>query len=338
MPNWSNEQRIAHALSFIPADDRDMWVKMGMACHSVSDDMDLREVWEEWSQTSARYNQRDAEHVWRSFKPGAVTIATLFATARQHGWQGGSLPGDEPTAEQRREITEKGKAERVARRQAFGDWWKRACGHVTVGTSPYLASKGLTASTMLLTTSDDRQMTIVPFVHASKRQVLLSDDACGVQTIMPNGDKRYVRNSSMSGVYASRLWPVDLRTLRKGLVVCEGFATMIALEQACKRLFKSPPGVICVGGASNLAKTGQILASRMRSLQILVVCDNDQPTKQHMDRDVGVSEWYALQSGLRYVMPSRGGSSYGYDFADYYIDQPRESLRWLKESLNPPKK
>ena len=47
-----------------------------------------REVWAEWSASSAKYDAADQEKNWHSFAPGGgITIRTLFHLAQQHGWQ-----------------------------------------------------------------------------------------------------------------------------------------------------------------------------------------------------------------------------------------------------------
>lgn len=77
---------IRAALSHIGADDRDMWIRMGEA---VKDEIgeDGFHLWDEWSQTGGSYNARDAKAAWKSFKPGHISIGTLFHHARQNGWR-----------------------------------------------------------------------------------------------------------------------------------------------------------------------------------------------------------------------------------------------------------
>ena len=77
---------IRAALNHIGADDRDMWIRMGAA---VKDEMgeDGFHLWDEWSQTGGSYNARDAKAAWKSFKPGHISIGTLFHHARQNGWR-----------------------------------------------------------------------------------------------------------------------------------------------------------------------------------------------------------------------------------------------------------
>ncbi len=80
-------ETIEQALSFIPADDRDIWIKCGMAIKTEMGDAGL-EICDRWSATADSYRARDAAASWRSFKAsGAVRIGTLFHIAKQYGYQ-----------------------------------------------------------------------------------------------------------------------------------------------------------------------------------------------------------------------------------------------------------
>jgi hypothetical protein len=72
------------AFSFIPADDRHLWVRLGMACKTLGSTG--RELWEEWSQTSPLYDAEDAARVWDSLKPTRIGYQAIFAQATRVGW------------------------------------------------------------------------------------------------------------------------------------------------------------------------------------------------------------------------------------------------------------
>lgn len=64
------------------ADDRDDWIRVGMALHSV--DEDLLDVWDEWSRQSPKYRRGECRRQWSSFRRcGGVTIASLVRMAKQ---------------------------------------------------------------------------------------------------------------------------------------------------------------------------------------------------------------------------------------------------------------
>jgi putative DNA primase/helicase len=95
----TNVERIQNALYFIPADERDAWLKMGMAIKSELDDSGF-DLWDDWSQNAPSYKQSDAKDVWRSIKPnGGVTIGTLFHDAKAGGWRDDSAY-QRPSAEE----------------------------------------------------------------------------------------------------------------------------------------------------------------------------------------------------------------------------------------------
>jgi hypothetical protein len=78
---------VREALQYIPNDDREIWRDIGMALNDAYGDAG-REVWDEWSASSAKYNEAGQDKAWRSFTPGGgITIATLFHFAQEHGWQ-----------------------------------------------------------------------------------------------------------------------------------------------------------------------------------------------------------------------------------------------------------
>lgn len=80
-------RQIEAALSFIPAHDRDVWWKIGMAVKSELGEEGFP-LWSEWSQNADTYKQADARAVWKSLKAsGPVTIASLFGLAKDHGYR-----------------------------------------------------------------------------------------------------------------------------------------------------------------------------------------------------------------------------------------------------------
>ena len=67
------------------ADDRESWLKVGMALHSA--DPTLLVEWDRWSTQSAKYRLGECEYVWNRFhEDGGVTLGTLGAWAREDGW------------------------------------------------------------------------------------------------------------------------------------------------------------------------------------------------------------------------------------------------------------
>lgn len=78
-------EEIAKALSFIPADDYDTWIRMGMAIKQALGERGLA-IWEQWSSASLKFDAREIPRKWRSFNRADIKIATLFYTAMDHGY------------------------------------------------------------------------------------------------------------------------------------------------------------------------------------------------------------------------------------------------------------
>lgn len=91
--------RIAAALAFIPAYDRDQWLTVGMALHSESrGSADGLAAWDAWSRQSEKFDARDQRRVWKSFgetRRKAVGIGSLFDLAKSYGW--GATPAGPPS-------------------------------------------------------------------------------------------------------------------------------------------------------------------------------------------------------------------------------------------------
>ena len=81
-------ERARKALCFIPSDDRDTWLAVGMALSGSFGDSG-RSLWDEWSRQSRNYTEAGQVKAWKSFKGGARTVATIFWLRSQYR---GSMP------------------------------------------------------------------------------------------------------------------------------------------------------------------------------------------------------------------------------------------------------
>jgi hypothetical protein len=99
----ADADRIRDALRYINADDREVWRNVGMALKLEFGDAG-HSLWDEWSHSSSKYDERGQNTAWQSFKrEDGVTIATLFHYAKQGGWKDDNYNGyfvDLPKAEQ----------------------------------------------------------------------------------------------------------------------------------------------------------------------------------------------------------------------------------------------
>lgn len=108
-PATFDPDRLRDALRWIPSDNRNDWLKVGMALHleSAGSD-DAFGMWDEWSKGTAagNYDSREQHRAWASFREehgNPVTIGSLFHLAKENGWQGqtsdASLPQEKISIE-----------------------------------------------------------------------------------------------------------------------------------------------------------------------------------------------------------------------------------------------
>lgn len=80
--------RIERALSVVPSGDRETWLTVGQALHhEFGGDEDGFALWDEWSQSSDKYDDDDQRRVWESFGSHVgrpVKIGTLYRVAKKH--------------------------------------------------------------------------------------------------------------------------------------------------------------------------------------------------------------------------------------------------------------
>lgn len=81
-------QELQSALATLAANAYHDWVRVGMSLHSLgNDDIGFR-LWDEWSQTSDKYDAREQGKKWRSFEVRRdLNRETIFWMAQQVGWQ-----------------------------------------------------------------------------------------------------------------------------------------------------------------------------------------------------------------------------------------------------------
>lgn len=87
------------AMEYIPAEDYDEWISVGMAIHyETGGSSDGLNLWEKWSQDSGKYNEsrsNECHYKWQSFreKPNRITGATVLNIAKTHGFDLSSYIG-----------------------------------------------------------------------------------------------------------------------------------------------------------------------------------------------------------------------------------------------------
>ena len=81
-------QDVDSLLTYIPADDRETWISVGMALKSEFGDS-AYPLFDQWSESSEKYDSRTSKHVWQSFTGSGKTMGTLVYLARKNGWSKG---------------------------------------------------------------------------------------------------------------------------------------------------------------------------------------------------------------------------------------------------------
>lgn len=97
----TDPNRVRDALQWIPADERQVWLNVGMALHDWGHS-EGRSIWDEWSRASSKFDAADQERTWNSFESsGGITLGTLFDLAKKGGWR--QAPAEEFEREQGRD-------------------------------------------------------------------------------------------------------------------------------------------------------------------------------------------------------------------------------------------
>lgn len=263
--------RIRAALSFICPDDRDVWVRMGMAVKAElgADGFDL---WDNWSRLSDGYQPAAAKAVWKSFKSGTISAGTLFHAARLAGWQDDAehLQPNPLEIEQRRaRRAALAEAERVEReRRAHmaamraGALWRSASKE---GASPYLTRKRVEAESIKYLPDGS---IVVPMVRYDwPRESAL----VGAQVIAPSGEKRFTPGTAKQGS-ACRLGLVEVGAV---ILLCEGLATGLTIRMALNNRL----AVFVAFDAGNLRPVAEMLRVLYPASPLLVCADDDWQTK-----------------------------------------------------------
>ena len=286
-------EAVREALSFIPSDDRDLWVKIGMALKDEYGD-EAREVWFDWSSSASSYNEQAATSVWKSIKAsGKVTIGSLVYEAKNFGWK--------PTAKHSRKVTpeeyarkqqererrramdeeqQRERAERAARRAAA--IWESA---KPVTDHPYLTRKGVQAHGARMLDVWERDVTdkeTGEIVTVSVLNVLVlpiysgPKNIASLQAIFPAAndvlerDKDYLPGGAKAGGYFT-IGQISRNTLR--VVICEGFATGASIHEA------TGYPVMVAFDAGNLLEVAKALRAKLPDVEIIIAGDNDLWTK-----------------------------------------------------------
>lgn len=276
--------RVRDALHCIPPINRDLWVRCAMAVKSGLGE-DGFYIWNEWSKQDHSYKKQDAKAVWKSVKPfGGVTIATLFAEAKQHGWEGQTptITVDYEAIRRRQEAelrNERLRQQKAAKRA------KDMLGKASMQPHPYFDKKGFFGRSGLVLDG----LLLVPMRDYQSYQIM------GVQTITEDGVKKFLPGMRARGA-------VFQIGRSSETFLCEGYATGLSIQAALSALYQQNCCVIVTFSASNLAHVAGMVRGKR-----LVVADHDES---------GTGEKYAEKTGLPWWMPPSIGDANDYHQAE----------------------
>jgi phage/plasmid primase-like uncharacterized protein len=259
---------VRQALSFIPANDRELWVRMGMAVKSELGE-DGFDIWAEWSEQDESYNKRDARDVWKSISPnGRVTGATLIYGAQQRGFRvpEHERPSADEVAKRKEEARRRAaqEAERTKRKheraaEAAREIWKTA---KPCESHPYLERKGISVPELKVgrwPQSDWEDALLIPAYIVEGGKLRISS----LQAISSGGEKGFLSGGQMSGAFSL----VNSDAPNNMYVVGEGFATVVSAAQA-----GNYRGVVAFS-AGQLDNAARVIRERFPEAKIVVLAD-----------------------------------------------------------------
>ncbi|SCY38277.1 DUF3987 domain-containing protein [Nitrosospira sp. Nsp13] len=279
---------IRQALSYIPAHDRDLWIKMGMGIKSELGDGGFP-LWDEWGGQDSSYNPMAAASAWRSFKEcGRVGIGSVFHEAQLHGFRFDSpsqQPAPDPAelAEQQRqqkeaEAARQAKADQAAM-QANVIWNKAKSCLIHAYTerkriAPQPARMQFAhadeCKRWFWSTNDDGELVELAANLLVLPLYSISGDLRGLQAIDEKGRKSLIRGLGKQGLFIP-VTGIKLPADYAGrLYIEEGFATAATIRQAT-----GDPALAAID-AGNLLHVARAWRQKCPRAEIIICGDLDK--------------------------------------------------------------
>ena len=278
--------RIRNSLQFIPASDRNVWVRIGMAIKSEFGDAGF-DLWEAWSQQDDSFDPRAARDVWKSIRAnGKVTAATIIYEAKAHGWRdegGYQTPTAEEREARRLEVAERIAKEEVETTRQRGETASRAAAILKAATEakvdhPYLSRKRVSPVATLREIDAGAAAAILGYAPKSGGELLAGrllvvpvKQGDRISTLeLIDGDKRKAalagRGSKVGGYWATERLPDGDGTVLT-LLIGEGVATVLSASAATGH-----PGIAALS-SSNLPAVAKAMRERYPSAVLVFLAD-----------------------------------------------------------------
>lgn len=317
---------IEDALGYIPSDDRDLWVKIGMALYDEYGESAFN-AWDAWSQFSPSYNAKAAASTWKSISRASgtgknATIASVIYEAKQRGWKPAKAAPPDPAVlarhakerEQRRLEAERVAAELSARAAAkAAEIW--AAASPADASHGYLVSKGVGAhgvrwaESLSLDYIDSETGEIKAYTVKVALIIAAWQDARtlgSLQIITADGKKRFLLDGAMAGGY-SKIGPIKADT--PVIAIAEGYATGATVYEA------TGIPVVLAFNAGNISAVAAKMRKALPNVQIIYAADNDAKTPGNPG--ITAAQKAANAHGGRVVWPEFDTDSDATDWNDY---------------------
>ena len=288
MSSAPTPDEIRAALFCIPANlPREDWARIGMAIKSELPNDEGRSLFTEWSATApGQFNEAATLETWRSVKAGGgVSIRTLFFKAKEHGYKPSKAytpPSKAEQEAQRKAADDRANAERAKiaakqKRIAQTDVARIWASASSDGHSPYLERKGVHAHGLRFGPGG---VCYVPMLDEHGQ-------LWNVQTIFPDGQKRFVAGAKKQGLFhliggevtksfrevkssdQTTQATTNAPTCPPLVLIAEGYATAATLYEATGH------PVAVAFDAGNLTPVAQELRGMWPQSQIVVCGDDD---------------------------------------------------------------
>ncbi|WP_455228191.1 MuF-C-terminal domain-containing protein [Kingella denitrificans] len=265
---------VRNALTYLDPNDRETWWKVGAALKSEFDEGG-RSLWEDWSRSYPKWNERESNAQWKSFKYGHIHIGTLFHMAKANGFtfsQNYRAPSAEEIAHReaawavKREVQDAwDKVSRDHAARTANIVWENANTRPADAGFPYLSDKGITDPAVLanarINRFKDEDRLVIPMYDRPNHIV-------NRQAIDANGGKFFLPGGEVGGAYGKIAAPNSDWT--GGVYLAEGFATAASIHMATGK------PVVIAFNAGNLPKVAVKMAQILpENAPVYIAADND---------------------------------------------------------------
>ena len=274
--------KIKSALASISPDcDRSTWFQVCAAVHSELGE-DGRDLCNEWSVKGTSYDPRAFNSMWRSLKPGAIGIGTLFHIAHGQGWVD---PGGWPTSDPEDLVHNlQQKLEQEANNHEQAKAAELAAQLVSNATppknNPYLTRKRVNACAGLWEISADKARSFLGYAPRSTDGVLtgeqlllapihkLVDDALVLTSVELIDAEGFKSSLQGQGTRSGGFVMLGAETAPpEKLVIVEGVATGLSVLES------TGLPVFCALSCTNLLNVAKALRKHWPNVEIVVGAD-----------------------------------------------------------------